>query len=148
MTRQVLPERRYAETFTLNVAMGDYKTPFQVSVGYFPPDLAYEVGEPPPKPQPAEVFIMGPKAGSSVEAVARDASVILSIALQYGAPVEVLQHSITRNARSHRRRAMRARGTTHLRAALVQAAACLASTLLEGDGFREASTVGRIAAGR
>lgn len=97
MTRQVLPSRRYAETFTLNVALGEYKTPFQVSVGYFPPDLAYEVGEPPPKPQPAEVFIMGAKAGSSVEAVARDASVILSIALQYGTPVEVLQRSITRN---------------------------------------------------
>jgi hypothetical protein len=85
MTRQVLPPRRFAETFTLNFALGEYKTPFQVSVGYFEDT------------RPAEVFIMGAKAGSSVESVARDASVILSIALQYGAPVEVLQQAITRN---------------------------------------------------
>jgi hypothetical protein len=84
MARQVLPPRRYAETFTLDVLLAEYKTPFQVSVGYF------DTGK------PAEVFIMGAKAGSSVESVARDASVILSIALQYGAPVEVLQQAITR----------------------------------------------------
>jgi hypothetical protein len=100
MTRQVLPSRRYAETVTLNFALGEYKTPFQVSVGYFDYDrkvITKDDQYVEHVRQPAEVFIMGAKAGSSVESVARDASVILSIALQYGAPVEVLQQAITRN---------------------------------------------------
>ena len=43
-----------------------------------------------------EVFISGAKAGSDVEAVARDGAVLLSIALQFGVPLEIIRHAITR----------------------------------------------------
>jgi ribonucleoside-diphosphate reductase alpha chain len=87
MTRNVLPQRRYSETFELTY--GEKPTRYQISIGYF--ELGLLAG------YPAEVFITGPKAGSDVEAVARDAAVILSIALQHGVPVDVMAHSITRN---------------------------------------------------
>jgi hypothetical protein len=87
MTRTVLPARRASETFEL--VHGEKPATYRVSVGYF------EVG--PLAGRPAEVFITGPKVGSDVEAVARDAAVLLSIALQYGAPVSVLAGAITRD---------------------------------------------------
>lgn len=46
----------------------------------------------------AEVFINVPgHAGSAIEAVARDAATVASIALQYGTPVETLRRALTRN---------------------------------------------------
>lgn len=46
----------------------------------------------------AEVFLNVPgRAGSAIEAVARDAAVVASIALQYGAPAETLRRAVTRN---------------------------------------------------
>lgn len=46
----------------------------------------------------AEVFINVPgRAGSTIEAVARDAATVASIALQYGAPAETLRRALTRN---------------------------------------------------
>jgi hypothetical protein len=82
--RRVLPPRRYAETFLLS--HGAQRTEFAITVGYYEPDVT-----------PAEVFISGAKAGSEVEAVARDGAVLLSIALQYGVPLEIIKNSITRN---------------------------------------------------
>jgi hypothetical protein len=84
--RTRLPDRRVTETFTLTHADKAYT----VSVGFFPPTLAC------PREHPAEVFISGTKAGSDVEAVARDGAVLLSIALQYGVPLAVIQGAITR----------------------------------------------------
>jgi hypothetical protein len=81
MSRKTLPLRRHCETFDI----GYNSTQYTISVGL------YENQE------VAEVFITGAKAGSEFEAVARDAAVVLSIALQYGVPVHVLAHSITRN---------------------------------------------------
>lgn len=43
-----------------------------------------------------EVFLQGGKAGSAIEAVARDSAVAVSLALQHGCPMQVLQHSVTR----------------------------------------------------
>lgn len=43
----------------------------------------------------AEVFLSAHKIGSPVEALARDAAIILSLALQHGAPLEVLQSALT-----------------------------------------------------
>jgi hypothetical protein len=45
---------------------------------------------------PGEVFISFGKAGSDVEAAARDAGLLLSIAMQYGVPLKAFQVSITR----------------------------------------------------
>jgi ribonucleoside-diphosphate reductase alpha chain len=45
-----------------------------------------------------EVFINGGRTGSDMDAVTRDAAVLLSIALQYGVPVETIAHAITRES--------------------------------------------------
>lgn len=44
-----------------------------------------------------EVFIHSGQSGTQAEMLARDSAVILSIALQYGVPKDVLKKSITRN---------------------------------------------------
>ena len=45
----------------------------------------------------AEVFLNVAKNGTSLDAQARDASILASLALQYGAPVSVVRHALTRN---------------------------------------------------
>jgi hypothetical protein len=46
----------------------------------------------------AEIFINVPgRAGSTIEAVARDAATVASIALQYGTPAETIRRALTRN---------------------------------------------------
>jgi hypothetical protein len=80
--RSTLPDRRRAETFA--VKHGGYNSEFQVTLGY------YQDG------RVGEVFIAGAKAGSGVEAVARDGAVLLSIALQFGVPLETIKHALTR----------------------------------------------------
>jgi len=83
--RDTLPQRRRAETF--EIEHGGQRTRFAVTVGYY--DSTNRVGE---------VFITGAKAGSGSEAIARDGAVILSIALQYGVPLETIKHAMTREA--------------------------------------------------
>jgi hypothetical protein len=46
----------------------------------------------------AEVFLSGPKVGTDVAFAARDASIMCSIGLQYGVPVEAFRHAIARNS--------------------------------------------------
>jgi ribonucleoside-diphosphate reductase alpha chain len=90
--RRVLPQRRHVETFELKHRTETTEQTYTVSVGYF------ESG---PFVSPAEVFVSGSKVGSAVEAVARDATVLLSIALQFGVPLEVIHGAITRDASGH-----------------------------------------------
>jgi hypothetical protein len=85
--RRTLPPRRHVETF--EVRHGPKGAAFQVSVGY------YETAA--PFLSPAEVFISGSKAGSEHEGVARDGAVLLSIALQYGVPIDVIRGAMTSN---------------------------------------------------
>ena len=80
--RQTLPQRRRAETFTVV----HWDQPFVVTVGFFDDDT------------PGEIFVDSRKTGGDVEAIARDAAVVISLALQHGAAVETLQHAITRNS--------------------------------------------------
>lgn len=82
-TRNDLPARRESETFELR--HGDLRTVFAVTLGFYPGGAI------------GEVFISGAKAGSEVEAVARDGAVLLSIALQHGVPMEILKRAITRD---------------------------------------------------
>jgi hypothetical protein len=56
-----------------------------VSVGYYSEDDG--VGE---------VFIDAAKAGTELEAYARDLAITFSIGRQYGAPLDVLAHALTR----------------------------------------------------
>ena len=79
--RRVLPQRRAAETFDLRF----WNQPFTVTVG------VYADGT------PGEVFIDGGKTGQDVQSTARDAAVVLSLALQYGVPIEAIRHAVTRS---------------------------------------------------
>lgn len=46
---------------------------------------------------PIEIFLDGGKAGTAIQSVARDSAVAVSLALQYGAPLETLRKAMTRN---------------------------------------------------
>jgi hypothetical protein len=86
MTRRILPLRRPVRTFDLCHRTETAEQTYQVSVGYFD-DLT-----------PAEVFVNGAKVGSGIEAIARDAAVLLSIAMQFGVPLDVMRGAVTRDA--------------------------------------------------
>ena len=85
--RRMLPQRRAAETFDLR--FGKMGTQFSVTVGYYDREMR-EVGE---------VFVAGTKAGSEMDAIARDAAILLSLCLQHGVSLQTIQHAITRTAR-------------------------------------------------
>jgi len=80
--RRVLPQRRAAETFDLWF----WNQSFSVTIGFYP---SGEVGE---------VFIDGGKTGQDVQSTARDAAVVLSLALQHGVSPETIRHAVTRGA--------------------------------------------------
>jgi hypothetical protein len=86
--RRILPARRPVQTLELRHRTETAEQTYQISVGYFT-----DGG----KLTPAEVFLNGAKVGSGVEAIARDAAVLLSIAMQFGVPLEVLAGAITRD---------------------------------------------------
>jgi hypothetical protein len=87
MTREHLPPRRGCATFEF-----DHKSAsgaalhYTCSLGYF------DTG------RLAEVFLQNTKAGSDSDSNAREAAIMCSIALQYGAPVDVLRKAVLRNA--------------------------------------------------
>jgi hypothetical protein len=81
MTRRILPQRRPAETFQLRF----WNQPVSVTVGY------YEDGA------PGEIFVDAGKSGQDVQSTARDAAVVLSLALQHGATVATIKHAVTRS---------------------------------------------------
>ena len=80
--RRVLPRRRAAETFNLRF----WNQPFTVTVG------VYADGT------PGEVFLDGCKTGNDIGSIARDAGVLLSLALQHGVPPQTIRHAVTRGA--------------------------------------------------
>jgi hypothetical protein len=80
--RRVLPRRRAAETFNLRF----WNQSFTVTVGFYADGT------------PGEVFIDGCKTGNDIESIARDAAVLLSLALQHGVPPQIIRHAVTRGA--------------------------------------------------
>jgi len=87
--RRVLPQRRPTFTFDIHDESG------RVDMV-----VAYSVFEPPGAPPPhtvAEIFVTSRKIGSGTEAIARDAAILLSLAVQYGCPVDVIRGALTRN---------------------------------------------------
>lgn len=48
-----------------------------------------------------EIFITSTKTGSTATAMAADAAVVCSIALQYGAPLDVIRKALMRDARGN-----------------------------------------------
>lgn len=79
--RCALPQRRYHETFTLR----HWNANFAVGLGRYPDG------------QIGEIFINGEKVGTHLDVFARDAAVILSIALQSGVKISALRHAVTRD---------------------------------------------------
>jgi hypothetical protein len=80
MMRRTLPQRRAAETFNLRF----WNQNFTVTVGFYP------------EGKPGEIFIDGGKTGQDIQSTARDAAVVLSLALQHGTPIETIRHAVTR----------------------------------------------------
>jgi hypothetical protein len=85
MPRESLPNRRVTVTREIQWPPDRGMTMIQVSIGF------YEDG------RPSEVFVTGCKSGTDVQAVARDASIILSLALQHGVPIATIRKTITRD---------------------------------------------------
>ena len=78
--RERLPDRRGCETFDLRVGAAV----FAVTVGVYADG---KIGE---------VFVAGAKCGSDMDAVMRDAAILLSLALQHGVSREVIKGALTR----------------------------------------------------
>jgi hypothetical protein len=81
--RNRLPNRRGAETFDVEAGGQHYRA----TIGRFPDNG-----------QLAEIFISNSKAGSEADCNARDASVVASIALQFGVPLDVLRKALMRDS--------------------------------------------------
>ena len=79
-TRATLPHRRAATTCEVK----HEQQSVTVTVGYYADGSL------------GEVFVTAPKVGSSLEAIARDAAVLLSIAIQHRVPLDTLRHAVTR----------------------------------------------------
>lgn len=79
MTREALPPRRPHEVRDL------------VFEGH-----AYTMGVD-DSADPREVFVSAIKAGSGMAALARDGAILISIALQHGAPLGTLRSALTRD---------------------------------------------------
>ena len=80
-TREILPQRRSNETFTLRHDDRDYT----VTLGFFEDGSL------------GEVFLNGAKAGSDMEAVMHDGAVLLSLLIQHAIPLRAIKHAITRD---------------------------------------------------
>ena len=81
--RRRLPQRRFQEL--LDFEHAGYR--YTAGLGFF------ETGG------LAEIFInVSGRSGSAIEAVARDAAILTSICLQYGASAETIRHALTRNS--------------------------------------------------
>jgi hypothetical protein len=79
--RERLPNRRRNESFEFfHGGLG-----FTASIGFFPDGRT------------AEIFLSSNKPGSPIEAIARDAAVTVSIALQFGADLETIRVALTRD---------------------------------------------------
>lgn len=80
LTRELLPNRRETETFRF-----DHK-----GIRHFVSFSRYSDG------RIAEVFLDAGKVGSDAQLYARDAAVVLSLALQFGADIDTLKNAVTR----------------------------------------------------
>lgn len=86
MTRKVLQPRRHHQLLEFSF----WNIKFTVGIGRDrDDDPDYGVIQ--------ELFINAGKTGTSMETMSRDAAVLMSIALQHGAPVETMRKAVTRN---------------------------------------------------
>jgi hypothetical protein len=83
--RAQLPNRRRCESFEFRHAGLD----FTLAAGFYPDG---RVGE---------IFLSSRKPGSPIEAIARDAAVTVSIALQFGADLQTIRAALTKDHDGH-----------------------------------------------
>jgi hypothetical protein len=81
LTRQTLPNRRRCESLEIEHAGHRFSLTFS----------RYHDG------RPAEIFLSSRHIGSPLEAIARDAAVTVSIALQHGAPLSTIYAALTKD---------------------------------------------------
>jgi hypothetical protein len=79
--RQLLPNRRRCETLEIEHAGHRFSLTFS----------RYQDG------RPAEIFLSSRHIGSPLEAIARDAAVTVSLALQHGAPLATIRQALTKD---------------------------------------------------
>jgi hypothetical protein len=79
--RERLPNRRQCESFELR----HHALAFTCCAGFYPDGRI------------AEVFLSSNKPGSPIEAIARDAAITVSIALQFGADLQTIRAALTRD---------------------------------------------------
>src|SRR5256885_16893460 len=79
--RERPPNRRQCESLEFRHA----GHPFTISAGFYPDGRI------------AEIFLSSHKPGSPIEAIARDAAVTVSIALQFGVPIETIRQALTQD---------------------------------------------------
>lgn len=80
LDRERLPDRRPALNYTFVHA----NTPYEVTIGFYPDG------------RPGEVFVSGYKVGAALQHMLVDAGIFISFALQRGATLEELRHSVAR----------------------------------------------------
>jgi hypothetical protein len=86
--REKLPARRYSESFDVEFPPSTGKL-YAVTIGCYPDG---RIGE---------VFLSSyQKVGSQADMAARDLALLISIALQHGAPLEVMASAATKDAES------------------------------------------------
>jgi|SRR5262252_1010683 len=78
--RERLPDRRGCDTRYMWVGRNEYA----VTVGHYANGAV------------GEIFVSGAKTGSDMDAVLRDAAILLSLGLQHGVPVDTMRGAITR----------------------------------------------------
>jgi hypothetical protein len=81
--RDLLPARRHAETVAFEFNGSRYRVTFG----------SYADG------RIGEVFLAHDRADSFADALASDAAILASLALQYGCPLEAIAHALRRDAR-------------------------------------------------
>jgi ribonucleoside-diphosphate reductase alpha chain len=82
MSRERLPNRRQAESFEITHA----------GIAYVASVSRYRDG------RLAEIFLSATKSGSYSDALARDAAIVASLALQGGVPADSIRHALGREA--------------------------------------------------
>jgi hypothetical protein len=81
--RERLPNRRGSVTFAFDCGPHRYVA----TISYFPGT-----------DQLAEIFLGNGRAGSDIDAAAKDSAVVASIALQHGVPVDVIRKALLRDS--------------------------------------------------
>jgi hypothetical protein len=81
--RERLPNRRASQ----NIAFERDNLNYQMTVGLYPD---CRVGE---------IFLNAEHSNSLLDALAHDAAIVVSLALQFGCPLETIRHALKRDAR-------------------------------------------------